>query len=49
MFIELRHYRVKPGQRDRWVAFMEEKIIYKAKIKSRNPSRPVSANICKGS
>lgn len=27
MFFELRQYRVKPGQRERWVAFMEEKII----------------------
>ena len=27
MFFELRRYRVRPGQRDRWVAFMEEEII----------------------
>lgn len=27
MFFELRQYRVKDGQRDRWVKFMEEKII----------------------
>jgi len=27
MFFELRQYRVKPGQRDRWVKLMEEKII----------------------
>jgi hypothetical protein len=27
MFFELRQYRVRPGQRDRWVRFMEEKII----------------------
>ncbi|UCC62565.1 MAG: NIPSNAP family protein [Anaerolineae bacterium] len=27
MLFELRQYRVKPGQRDRWVRFMEEKII----------------------
>ena len=27
MFFELRQYRVKPGQRDKWVRFMEEKII----------------------
>ena len=27
MFFELRQYRVKPGQRDRWVRFMEETII----------------------
>jgi hypothetical protein len=27
MFFELRQYRVKPGQRERWVRFMEEEII----------------------
>ena len=27
MFFELREYRVKPGQREKWVQFMEEKII----------------------
>lgn len=27
MLFELRQYRCKPGQRERWVAFMEEKII----------------------
>jgi len=27
MFFELRQYRTKPGQRERWVKFMEEKII----------------------
>jgi hypothetical protein len=27
MFFELRQYRVKPGQRENWVKFMEEKII----------------------
>jgi len=27
MFFELRQYRIKAGQRDRWVRFMEEKII----------------------
>lgn len=27
MFFELRQYRVKDGQRDRWVKLMEEKII----------------------
>ncbi len=27
MFFELRQYRVKPGQRDKWVRFMEEEII----------------------
>jgi hypothetical protein len=27
MFFELRQYRVKPGQRERWVKFMEEEII----------------------
>jgi hypothetical protein len=27
MFFELRQYRVKAGQRDRWVRFMEEEII----------------------
>lgn len=27
MFFELREYRCKPGQRDRWVRFMEEVII----------------------
>jgi hypothetical protein len=27
MFLELRHYRIKEGLRDRWVALMEEKII----------------------
>ncbi|MCS7060203.1 MAG: NIPSNAP family protein [Anaerolineae bacterium] len=27
MFIELREYRIKPGQRERWVRFMEEVII----------------------
>ena len=27
MFFELRDYRTKPGQRDRWVEFMEEEII----------------------
>lgn len=26
-FFELRQYRIKDGQRDRWVRFMEEKII----------------------
>jgi len=26
-FFELRQYRIKDGQRDRWVKFMEEKII----------------------
>ena len=27
MFFELRQYHAKPGQRDRWVRFMEEVII----------------------
>jgi hypothetical protein len=27
MFFELRQYRLKPGQRDRWVKFMEEVIV----------------------
>ena len=27
MFIELREYHTKPGQRDRWVRYMEEVII----------------------
>ena len=27
MFFELRQYRIKPGQREKWVKFMEEKII----------------------
>lgn len=27
MFFELRQYRTKPGQRERWVEFMEEEII----------------------
>jgi hypothetical protein len=27
MFFELRQYRIKAGQRDRWVKFMEEVII----------------------
>ena len=27
MFFELREYRTKPGQRERWVQFMEEVII----------------------
>ena len=27
MFFELRHYRVKPGQREQWVKFMDEVII----------------------
>jgi NIPSNAP protein len=27
MFIELRQYRTKPGQREKWVKFMEEEII----------------------
>jgi hypothetical protein len=27
MFFELREYRTKPGQRERWVKFMEEAII----------------------
>lgn len=27
MFFELRQYRVRPGQRERWVQIMEEKII----------------------
>ena len=27
MFIELREYHTKPGQRDRWVAYMEEVIM----------------------
>lgn len=27
MFFELRQYRTRPGQRDRWVTFMEEVII----------------------
>jgi hypothetical protein len=27
MLIELRQYRLRPGQRDRWVRFMEEEII----------------------
>ena len=27
MFYELRQYRTKPGQRERWVTFMEEVII----------------------
>ncbi len=27
MFFELRQYRTKPGQRENWVKFMEEKII----------------------
>ncbi len=27
MFFELREYRTKPGQRENWVRYMEEKII----------------------
>ena len=27
MFFELREYRTKPGQRERWVRFMEEQVI----------------------
>ncbi len=27
MFFELREYRIKPGQRERWVKFMEEVIL----------------------
>ena len=27
MFFELREYRCKPGQREKWVQFMEEEII----------------------
>ena len=27
MFYEMRQYRTKPGQRDKWVSFMEEVII----------------------
>ena len=27
MFFELRQYRTRPGKRDEWVRFMEEKII----------------------
>ena len=27
MFFELRQYRMKPGQREKWAKFMEEKII----------------------
>lgn len=27
MFFELREYRTKPGQRENWVRFMEERII----------------------
>lgn len=27
MFFELRQYRVRPGKRDSWVKFMEERII----------------------
>jgi hypothetical protein len=27
MFFELRQYRTRPGQRDRWVGLMEEEII----------------------
>ncbi len=27
MFFELREYRTKPGQREKWVRFMEEQII----------------------
>ncbi len=27
MFFELREYRAKPGERENWVKFMEEKII----------------------
>jgi hypothetical protein len=27
MFHELRQYRIKPGQRERWIKLMEEKII----------------------
>jgi hypothetical protein len=27
MFFELRQYRTRPGQRDRWVKFMEETVI----------------------
>ena len=27
MFFEFRQYRTKPGQREKWVRFMEEKII----------------------
>ena len=27
MFFELRQYRTRPGQRENWVRFMEEKII----------------------
>lgn len=27
MFFEFRHYRTLPGQRERWVTFMEEEII----------------------
>ena len=27
MFFELREYRTRPGQRERWVRFMEEQVI----------------------
>lgn len=27
MFFELRQYRMRPGQREKWVKFMEEEII----------------------
>ena len=27
MFFELRQYRIKPGQMERWVKFMDEKIV----------------------
>jgi len=27
MFFELRQYRTKPGQREKWVKFMEEEIV----------------------
>jgi hypothetical protein len=27
MFFELRQYRTRPGQREKWVKFMEEEII----------------------
>ena len=27
MFFELRQYRMKPGQRERWIKFMDEEII----------------------
>jgi hypothetical protein len=27
MFFELREYRTRPGQRERWVRFMEEEVI----------------------